>query len=226
VTDFHDFAVNNPMKGYEKGYGKGVYIEGITKDKNTPGIGAIEYDCMAFKVGCDFNNPPKSYDFTRCKPMYRNLLQNAAFEHEDHFFPWQAREKVEGEGVKPIKHAIQYHGKEDVGEGRMGQYSVQLLTANSELFQKVEELQAGNTYEFIAHLRVAYGEQVVIGVRFPNGNEQYSPIIDKGEPHWRKCRLSFTIPKNTTSAEVFVRRLTKNGEWNKVYIDELSLTLK
>ena len=226
VTDFNKFDEKNPMKGYEKGYGNGVCIEGVTKDKNKPGIGAIEYEGMTFKAGCDLKNPPTSYDFNRSKPMYRNLLQNAAFEHEDNFFPWQAKDRVQGEGVKPIKHAVQFHVKEDVGEGRMGEHSVQLLTANCELFQKVEELQSGSTYEFIAHLRVAGNEQAVLGVRFPDGKEQFSPIIDKGAPRWRKCRLSFTLPKNTTSAEVFVRRLTKNGEWSKVNVDELSLNLK
>tara|TARA_R110002126_G_scaffold30602_2_gene99816 strand:+ start:45 stop:2348 length:2304 start_codon:yes stop_codon:yes gene_type:complete len=225
-TDFHDFNEKNPWIGYQKGFGKGVFIEGISANSKKPGIGAIEYKGMTFKAGHDFENPPKKYNFTRSKPAYRNLLQNAAFEHEDYFHPWQAKEKVKGEGVKPVKHQTQYHGKKDINEGRMGNHSVQMITAGSEMFQKVSELQSGRTYEFIAHVRVSWGEQIVLGVRFSDGEEQLSPIVDKGSPNWRKLILNFTQPQNTTTAEVFVRRLTRNGKWKKVYIDDLSLNLK
>ena len=219
---YKEFDENDPMKAPKNEVGKGLFIEGITAapKRTNPGLGAIEYEGMTFKAGHDFENPPKM-DFKRSKPLYRNMIQNAAFEHEDYFSPWLRRD----ESVKPIEHTRQSHSNEDVNIGRMGEHSVELTKSGSELFQIVTGLLAGQEYEFIAHLRVDKNEQVILGVRFSNGTEQYSPLNDKGSaPHWKLSRLSFTMPTNGTEVEVFVRRLS-GEKGKKVYIDDLSLNL-
>jgi hypothetical protein len=221
VTGYTDFDATEPMVGYPAGYGKGLFIEGITPAIPTglAGIGAIEYKGMTFKAGCDFDNQP-DYDFARSRPAHRNLLENAAFEHEDHFYPWQ----VNALGVVPIKHKTQYHSYEDINIGRMGSYSVELPREGSELFQCVSGLKSGE-YAFISQLRVMEGEAVVNGVRFPNGTELFSQQVTSGAPGWKRCRLNFKVPGKVTSVEVFIRRLS-HGEDKTVYVDDLSLTLQ
>lgn len=217
IIGYEGFNPAQPMKGYAAGYGKGLPIPGITH--TTPGIGAIEYEGMTFKAGHDFENPP-SYDFTRSLPPHRNLLQNAAFEHEDHFYPWQSK----GEAT-PITHKPQYHNHKDTNLGRMGSHSVELTGKVGELFQQVSGLKPFAAYEFICQLRVADNEKASIGVRFPDGSEKFSPPVTTGAPGWTRCRLTFDVPENTETAEVFVRRLT-DGSNKTVHVDDLSLTLK
>jgi hypothetical protein len=220
--DYQGFEPQHPMKGYSEGYGKGLFIEGISRvaPAGQPGIGAIEYDGMTFKAGHDFEHPPV-YDFTRCLPAHRNLLKNAAFEHEDGFYPWQGKDS----GVTPVKHAIQNHAKDDVNLGRMGSYSAELTRKGSALSQRVSGLEPGRTYAFISELRVANGEAAVNGVRFSDGTELLSGPITAGAPGWTRCRLNFIAPEEAASVEVFVRRLS-GGEGKTVHADDLSLTLQ
>lgn len=222
VVDYQGFDPQHPMKGYSEGYGTGLLIEGISQisPAGQTGIGAIEYDGMTFKAGHDFENPPV-YDFTRCLPAYRNLLKNAAFEHEDHFHPWQGKDS----GVTPVKHTTQNHAKDDVNLGRMGSHSAELTCKGSELSQRVPDLKPGNVYAFITQLRVADGEAAVNGVRFPDGTELLSEPITSGAPGWTRCRLNFKVPEEAASVDVFVRRLS-GGQNKTVHVDDLSLTLK
>lgn len=224
--DFDNFDPENPMKGYAKGYGKGVYIEGISQDAERPGIGAIEYEGMTFVAGHDFDNPPTSYNFERTECKYRNLLTNSAFENEDFRYPWQCTQgSDQKESVLFLEHALKAQLTPDVEIGRIGSRTAQLLDDGSELYQSVGGLKSGESYEFSAHLRVFGGDKAIVGVRFPNGEEQFGFAATRGAPNWNRVSVAFDMPAGVTEVEVFVRRLSSRADGKDIYVDDLSLNI-
>lgn len=221
ISGYKGFDSSNLMKPVKEGLGKGVYIQGITATPKgvKPGIGAVEYKGMAFKVGHDFKDPPKNVNFKRSKPLHRNLIENAAFEKEDFISPWQITD-----GVLPTKHERQTQLKFDNAVGRMGERSVELVAENSEVYQKVDGLIEKGEYTFTGHLRVDKNEMAVLGIRFSNGFEFFGPDVVSGAPNWKRTSVSFIVPKGESSVEVFVRR--KSSGKGKVYVDDLGLALR
>ncbi len=221
ISHYQDFDVNNVMLPAEQGLGKGVYLEGITASPNgiRPGIGAIEYRGMTFKAGHDFKKPPQNVDFDKSKPAHRNLLENTAFEHEDYLSPWNTKGNV-----RPIEHPLQSQTNYDKAIGRIGKRSIELIGENSEVFQRVNNLIPKNEYTFIGHLRVPKGELVVLGVRFPDGSEFFGPYVARGTDKWRGCRVSFIVPIEVESVDVFARRISSGKE--QVYVDDFGLVLR
>ncbi|MBF0196149.1 MAG: right-handed parallel beta-helix repeat-containing protein [Planctomycetes bacterium] len=215
VTNFKSFDPKNPMRGYVKGYGKGVMVKGVTSAK--PGIGAIEYKGMTFKAGHDFQIIPV-YDFVRSKPLHRNHIVNAAFEHQDHISPWQFK----GKGVSSVKHKPQYHNLEDVNLGRMGCYSVALTKPKGELTQRIKGLEEGSKYDFICMMRVPEGSVALSGVRFSNGSERLSQKVSSGAPGWVRNTVAFTAPLDKNPVEVFVRLISGA---KAIHVDDFSLTM-
>jgi hypothetical protein len=206
------------MQPAEAGLEKGIYLEGITAAPEgiKPGIGAIESKEMSFRAGHDFEDPPQNVNFERSKPAHRNLIENSAFEKEDFLSPWKICN-----GVNLIEHSFQLHTKFDTAIGRMGRRSIELVEEDGEVYQKVHELMPGKEYTFIGHLRVKNGEAALTGVRFPDGTEFLSPVVARGEPNWRRSRLSFIVPEGVTSVEVFARRLSSGK--GKIYVDDFGL---
>ena len=221
ISGYKDFDPNNLMKPVKEGLGKGVYLKNITAvpDGFKPGIGAVEYDGMKFKAGHDFIKPPKDVNFKRSRPLHRNLIENAAFEHEDFIGPWKVTE-----GAFPTKHERQSQTMFDEAIGRMGEHSVELRNENSEVYQKVDELIENEEYTFTGQLRVANNEMAVLGIRFSNGLEFFGPDVVNGAPNWRRSSVSFIVPKGEIAAVVFVRR--KSSGKGKIYVDDLGLALR
>jgi hypothetical protein len=218
ITGYDSFDPENPMVLPEIAKEKGIKIEGITRTPSNvkPSVGAVEFEGMKFIAGYDFENPPEM-SFERSKPLHRNLLKNTAFENEDHFHPW----KEKGSGVEVIKHNRKIHITPDTAIGRMGDYSVRLHEKNSEIFQSVVDLVPEEEYVLTGHLRVSWRGDVVLGVRFPDGTEFLSPRVTYGAPNWSRCRLNFTMPESTSSAEVFIRRRSEGNE--TIYVDDFGL---
>jgi hypothetical protein len=219
VIGYQGFDEHNIMQPATEWLGQGKYVSGISTT-DQPGIGAIEYEGMTFKVGHDFENPPQNIDFTRSQPVYRNRLLNAAFEHENHLSPWQSKNG----GVQAVEHPHQNHTKPDTAIGRMGNHTVRLIDESAELYQEVQDLESDTEYEFIGHLRVDQGEQAVIGVRWGDGTEFLSPVVENNAPAWRRVRLGFVLPEEVTTATVFVRRLS--GGLGQIYADDFGLVVR
>ncbi|MCF8226316.1 MAG: right-handed parallel beta-helix repeat-containing protein [Bacteroidales bacterium] len=218
ISGYDDFDPEQPMLLPEVAAGKGIFIKGISavQEGGRPSVGAIEFEGMTFRAGHDFEDPPEM-NFERSKPVHRNLLVNSAFEHEDHLWPWERHNAH----INTINYSTKMHTTIDTAVVRMGRYSIELPSMNSEIFQEVEELLPGKDYTFIGHLRVPWNEDAVLGVRFPDGTEYLSPRISRGAPNWSRCRLNFTLPENVDAVEVFVRR--RSGGEGKVFVDDLGL---
>ena len=116
------------------------------------------------------------------------------------------------------------HTKPDTAIGRMGRRSIELAEENGEVFQEVKNLIPGEEYTFIGHLRVKSGEAAATGVRFPDGREFRSPQVTRGQPNWRRSRLSFFVPEGVTTVEVFARRISSGK--GKIYVDDFGLVMK
>ncbi len=222
VTAYEDFDKYNIMQPASEWLAKGKYVTGIsaTDQQKKPGIGAIEYEGMSFKVGHDFENPPQNINFIRSKPLYRNRILNAAFEHENHLSPWEAK----NENVRVIEHPHQNHTKPDTTIGRMGNYSIGLTGKSGEVYQEVRYLHPNAEYEFIGHLRVDRGERAVIGVRWADGTEFLSPVVMDTAPGWNRVRLGFDMPEKHETITIFVRRLSDGA--GQVYIDDFGLIMR
>jgi hypothetical protein len=220
IDGYESFDAEYPMQVFAGGVGRGLYIRNITASPDgVAGIGAIEHMDMRFTAGHNFDHPPET-DFTRSRPLHRNMLHNTAFEHEDHLRPW----KLKGGGVQVKEFEHKNHTQPDTARCRMGNYSVQLVQEGSELLQQVQDLVPGGTYGFTGHLRVDRGEAAVLGVRLPDGSVFTSPRVTYGSPGWRRVWVHFTLPGNASSAEVFVQRLT--GGQGEIFVDDFGLVLR
>lgn len=225
LVGYDRFDSTDPFKADPQLMGQGRYIEGVSKvPRGTrTALGAIEAADMPFIVGHNFENPPLDIDFNRSKPLHRNLIANAAFEHEDHLSPWE----FDGE-AKRIAHSLQSQVEGDDGVGRSGKHSVELLEEGSEVFQSVSGLEPDSSYRFIGFIRVDKNSAAVIGVRFPDGREFISTEVGGGyfswKPGWQRADISFDTFGESSEVIVFVRRI--RGNEGQVYFDDAGLILE
>jgi hypothetical protein len=219
MVEYNNFDPRKPFNMDKFLEGKGLYLAGVSSiaKGSRPGIGAIEFEGMTFKAGHDFENPP-SPNLARSEPLHRNLIQNSAFEHEDHLLPWGTKGEIE-----KINHPLKIQITEDTDIGRMGRHSIEIVDKGSEIYQKVTGLETKSTYQFAGFFRVAQGEKVALGIRYSDGREFLSPDVTRGSPYWRKANIYFDTDENTREVTVFVRRKTQNG--GTVYLDDTGLTL-
>ncbi|UII78738.1 right-handed parallel beta-helix repeat-containing protein [Flagellimonas sp. CMM7] len=224
ITDYRDFDGQDPFKADKYLMQRGKFISGISRVTagTKPGIGAIEAEHLKFKVGHDFDNPPK-YDTMRSKPLHRNRIVNAAFEHEDHLFPWKIKKNV-----KRINHKLQAQITEDKNKGRMGKHAIALVSSGSEIFQNITGLLPNATYRFIGFINADNNETAVIGVRYADKSEFISPLVSSKKSSktsdWRKVNLSFDTDAYGTEVTIFVRKMSSNG--GDVYFDDAGLILE
>jgi hypothetical protein len=225
VVNYDRFDRTDPYRPDPQLMGKGRYIEGISTVPAgvQPGLGAIEAVDIPFTVGHDFENPPQSIDVRLSKPLHRNLVVNAAFEHEDFLSPW----KFSGKG-KAVTHKFQSQIMEDNNLGRAGQRSVELMEEGSEVSQEINGLEPNATYRFIGFIRIEKGESAVTGIRYPDGQEFLSTLVDSSffqwKPGWRRVDVSFDTSDTVTGVTVFARRTSKNG--GTVHFDDAGLILE
>lgn len=198
---------------------RGIIIAGINEDfkGKAPDIGAYETNGPKWKVGHDFDNPPK-VDTTRSKPLYRNRLENTAFEYGDHLAPWFL---VKGQATPELGSKKQI--TPDTANLRMGKSSMK-LGPKAEIAQVVTGLAPNTWYEFAGFLKTENNERAELGVRDHGDMETLSPSFGKhrGIPqNWVRSILHFKTGPSSTSATVFIRRTT-NGE-GRVFADDCGL---
>ncbi|MFC1761429.1 right-handed parallel beta-helix repeat-containing protein [Planctomycetota bacterium] len=198
----------------------GIVIAGITDgfQGKAPDLGAYELGGPQWKVGHDFANPP-IVDTTRTKPLYRNRLENTAFEHGDHLSPWFS---VKGDAIPELGRKNQI--TPDTANLRMGGCSMQ-LGSGAEIAQIVSDLTPNTWYEFAGFLRADRGEQVYLGVRNYGGQETHSPPYfahrNTDILPWTRRIVHFKTGPSRTSVTVFIRRTTE-GE-GQVFADDFGL---
>ncbi len=180
----------------------GKWIDGITEGfaGKASDIGAIEKDKPMWKVGHDFSITPK-IDTVRSKPLHRNLLINAAFEHEDHLSPW-----VKDGNVRINKQPGKYQTTPDTASVRMGAYSLELLPKGI-IYQEISSLLPDQDYCFATALRVDKNEAVVLGVSFSDGSEVTSTAVGYTENGWARGVVNFSSGSQTT-VKCFIKRTT------------------
>ncbi len=189
----------------------GIVIPGINDGYRgeAPDLGAYEAGGEQWKAGHDFSDPPQ-LDTTRSAPLYRNMLGNAAFEHENHVYPWQASGEVR------VERDRKGQGTPDTMTIRMGGASLQ-LGKESGVSQRISGLQPGAWYEFAAFVRAGHGTFVCLGERDPGGNEELSPFMEANAPRWNRLILRFKTEPGQTETTVFVRT---SGDGGAVYLDD------
>lgn len=225
LVGYDGFDRSDPLRPDPRLLGQGRYIKGISTVPAgaKPALGALEGGDTQFKVGHDFENPPQEIDLTLSKPLHRNLVQNAAFEHGDNLSPW----KITGKG-RPVTHPPQSQVNEDNGLGRAGRHSVELIEEGSEVSQAITGLERDSIYRFIGFIRVEKDSAAQIGVRYPDGREYLSTDVTGAyyswEPGWRRIDLSFDTSGDSTKVTVFARRI--RGNEGSVHFDDAGLILE
>ncbi len=227
LTSAGNYAWGNNMQNYEglidnkfleptsKCIDAGIVVKGINDAYigKAPDLGAYEFGGVNWRAGHNFGNPPL-LDTTRSKPLHRNRLENAAFEHEDHIRPWVTSGQVE------VERDHKGQGTPDTATIRMGAASL-MLGARSEVFQTVTGLEPGSWYELAAFLRVDKGELACIGVRDSHDGEQQSPFMENKAPYWYRVLVRFRTAPDQTKATVYLRRVS-DGK-GKVFVDDCGL---
>lgn len=195
----------------------GMVIPGITDGYagGAPDLGAYEDGRPRWKTGHDFDNPPE-IDTTRILTIYRNMLENSAFENEDQMISWEAS------GPVSMQRGRQSHTRPDTNRVRMGSRSVK-LGGKSELSQVVGGLLPDSWYEFSGFLRVDEYETVVLGVRNESGIEEHSSSMQGNAPRWNRVLVRFKTAPGQTETIVFARRLTDGR--GEAFLDDCGLIL-
>ena len=183
---------------------------------SAPDRGAYETGVPPWRVGHDFDNPPKTIDTTFRKPPARNRIVNAAF-HDGKLVPW----KPFGKHVRTIRDSHSQWITD--ARSMMGGPSAELGAGPCGLRQTVEELEPGATYELMAMFRVPDGAAARLRVEQDGGPSLTSNPITSGAPHWKRATLRFTVAADATNAEVILEK-TSNGD-NLVYVDDPGLQL-
>lgn len=219
LISYKDLIDNKYLPKNSPAIDNGIVLAGINEDfkDEAPDIGAYETNGPKWKVGHDFENPPK-VDTTRSKPLHRNRLENTAFEYGDHLSPWFL---VSGEATPELGRKKQI--TPDTANLRMGNSSMQ-LGPNAEIAQVVTGLTPNTWYEFAGFLKTENEERAELGVRDHGEMETLSPSFGKhrGIPqNWARSTLHFKTGPSSTSATVFIRRTT-DGE-GRVFADDCGL---
>ncbi|KQC28690.1 right-handed parallel beta-helix repeat-containing protein [Flagellimonas eckloniae] len=219
LIGYKDLIDNKYLPENSPAIDNGIVLAGINEDfkDEAPDIGAYETNGPKWKVGHDFDNPPK-VDTTRSKPLHRNRLENTAFEYGDHLSPWFL---VSGEATPELGRKKQI--TPDTANLRMGNSSIK-LGPNAEIAQVVTGLTPNTWYEFAGFLKTENEERAELGVRDHGEMETLSPSFGKhrGIPqNWARSTLHFKTGPSSTSATVFIRRTT-DGE-GRVFADDCGL---
>jgi hypothetical protein len=177
-------------------------------------LGAYEKGGKKWTVGHDFKIPP-IIDTTRSRPLFRNRIQNSAFEHENHLLPWTVTR-----GDISLESGRKGQTTPDTARIRIGGWSIE-LKSNSEIAQVVRGLDPNTWYEFAGFLRVDRDERAYLGVRDHGRRETHSPSVSGNSPNWYRCILHFKTGSNQTQATVFVRRVSDGS--GEVFADDFGL---
>jgi hypothetical protein len=197
----------------------GIRLSGINDDCEGagPDIGAHEHGIGRVVYGHNFDNPPRA-DFTRSRPPHRNLLENSAFEHEDHLRPWVITPNTGGpEKAKRLK----MQGTPDNDTVRIGWWSMRLEKAG-EVSQVVEGLRPDRWYQFAGFLRADDSVRCQLGVDLGNGRETFGVIIENRRD-WIRGVVRFKTDGESCSPRVFARRLNDGG--GMAFLDDCGLVL-
>lgn len=197
----------------------GIPIEGIN-DKyigSAPDIGAYESGGHLWHVGHNFDVDP-IVDTAFSLPRHRNLIENAAFEHEDHLKPWSVTA-----GSVAVQSGYKNQTTPDTARLRMGKYSL-MLKDTAQIEQQIFDLEPNSTYRFAGFFRLDPGERAVLGVRKDDGQEVLGSVIYPSNNFWVESVLEFMTDPDVDTVHVFVKRLP--GNQGNVFVDDFGLILK
>jgi hypothetical protein len=195
--------------------GKGVRLPGMS-DGDAPDPGAFAGGREPWRAGCDLARPLQPEPTWQPLDVpWLNALANACFE----LGTLEGWTKV-GAGEARLTpgngwgNTISGKGNEATGTSRFEL----CLTGRATVEQTVERLRPNTAYTLAGWLRASAGEQVALGLRGPDGQEQ---TASSGEPGWVRRAVAFTTGAQETSVTVFVRK-TSDGP-GQVWADNLGL---
>ena len=219
-AEYKDLIDNKYLPGDSSLIDQALPIAGINDDYsgNSPDPGAYESEGYKWIPGHDFDNPPV-VNTTRSKPVFRNRIVNATFEHEDHIFPWYA-----SHGNLAVYKGRKVQTTEDIEPLRMGSYSMELRPGETEIVQDIEGLSPDTWYEFAGWVRVDKGETARLGVRNYGGPEIRGITISGNSPRWNRSLVTFKTGPNSSFVQIFIRR--ENSGDGKIFIDDFGLIKK
>jgi hypothetical protein len=196
----------------------GELIAGINDQVNDklPDIGAIEQATGTWKVGHDFNQQPV-VDTTRSNPDHRNLIKNAAFEHEDHLIPWKKQGSVK---INLVPHKNQT--TPDTATVRMGRCSIK-LAPGGKISQTINNLLPQRNYTLSAMLRVDEGAKAAFEVIYPDGSSIISEPMKTTFSQWKRLTLD-VLSSEVSSIEIFI--ITDEDGKGDVYVDDTGFSLQ